>query len=206
VAAGLERLGTEIRHLQRSEVGEAEEPFGKRQKGSSSMPHKRNPIRSERLVGLSRLLRGHLVPAFENAPLWHERDLTNSSAERFTMSHQMVLTEYILLRSVRLFQRLEVDADAMRANLERAGPDIMAEAVMMALVGKGIGRQEAHEMVRSASMASKGGQVPFIDSLLAAPGVIGTISRDELEAALRPGAYTGHAEELVDLALRSLEN
>ncbi len=207
IATSVEKFATEVRNLQRSELGEVQEAFdASKQVGSSTMAHKRNPISAENVCGLARVVRGMVVPAFENAPLWHERDLTNSSAERFTMSHQMVLTEYILLRSVRLFQKLEVNADAMRANLERAGPDIMAEAVMMALTQKGVGRQAAHEVVRRASMASKGGDVPFIDALLNAPEVSGRITREELEVALQPEAYTGHAEELVDLALESLKN
>ena len=207
IATSVEKFATEVRNLQRSDLGEVQEAFdASKQVGSSTMAHKRNPISAENVCGLARVVRGMVTPAFENAPLWHERDLTNSSAERFTISHQMVLTEYILLRSVRLFQKLEVNADAMLANLDRAGSDIMAEAVMMALTGKGMGRQVAHEMVRSASMASKGGEVSFVDALLSAPGVSGRISREEVEAALRPEAYTGHAEELVDLALESLQN
>ena len=207
IATSVEKFATEVRNLQRSDLGEVQEAFdAAKQVGSSTMAHKRNPISAENVCGLARIVRGMVVPAFENAPLWHERDLTNSSAERFTMSHQLVLTEYILLRSVRLFQKLEVNADAMRANLERAGPDIMAEAVMMVLTEKGVGRQVAHELVRSASMAAKGGQVSFADALLGAPEVSGRITREELEAALRPESYTGHAAELVDLALESLEN
>jgi adenylosuccinate lyase len=207
IATSVEKFATEVRNLQRSELGEVQESFdASKQVGSSTMAQKRNPISAENVCGLARIVRGMVMPAFENAPLWHERDLTNSSAERFTMSHQLVLTEYILLRSVRLFKKLEVNAEAMMANLERAGPDIMSEALMMVLVEKGIGRQAAHEMVRSASMASKGGQVSFVDAMLGAPGVSGRLTREELEAALRPEAYTGHAEQLVDLALESLKN
>jgi len=207
IATSVEKFATEVRNLQRSDLGEVQEAFdASRQVGSSTMAHKRNPIGAENVCGLARIVRAMVVPAFENAPLWHERDLTNSSAERFTMSHQMVLTEYILLRSVRLFQKLEVNKDVMVANLERAGPDIMAEAVMMALVERGVGRQEAHELVRKASMSSHAGEGSLSDALLAAPEVSGRISREELEAALRPESYTGHAEELVDLALESLKN
>jgi adenylosuccinate lyase len=207
IATSVEKFATEVRNLQRSDLGEVQEAFDtSKQVGSSTMAHKRNPISAENVCGLARIVRGMVVPAFENAPLWHERDLTNSSAERFTMSHQLVLTEYILLRSVRLFQKLEVMKDAMLANLERAGPDIMAEAVMMALVGKGAGRQEAHEIIRKASMSSHGGEGSFSDALLATPEVSGRLSREELEAALRPESYIGHAEELVELALESLRN
>jgi adenylosuccinate lyase len=207
IATSLEKFATEVRNLQRSELAEVQEAFdASKQVGSSTMAHKRNPISAENVCGLARIVRGMVGPAFENSPLWHERDLTNSSAERFTMSHQLLLTEYILLRSVRLFKSLEVNVDAMRANLERACPDIMAEAVMMVLAEKGLGRQTAHELVRRASMAPHSGEGAFVDALMAAPEVDGRISREELEAALRPGAYTGHAEELVELALESLSN
>jgi adenylosuccinate lyase len=207
IATSVEKFATEVRNLQRSELGEVQERFdANKQVGSSTMAQKRNPISAENVCGLARIVRGMVVPAFENAPLWHERDLTNSSAERFTMSHQLVLTEYILLRSVRLFKTLEVNAEAMMANLKRAGHDIMAEAVMVALTDKGIGRQVAHELVRSASMSSKGGNVSFSDALLGAPEVSGRMTREELDAALRPEAYIGRAEELVELALQSLTN
>jgi adenylosuccinate lyase len=207
IATSVEKFATEVRNLQRSELGEVQEAFdASKQVGSSTMAHKRNPISAENVCVLASVVRGMVEPAFENAPLGHEWDLTNSSAERFTMSHQMVLTEYILLRSVHLFRKLEVNADAMRANLERAGPDIMAEAVMMALVDKGLGRQAAHEVVRSASVRSKDGAVPFADALLAEPEVEGRMTREEVEAALRPEAYTGHSERLVELALESLKN
>ena len=205
IAASAEKFATEVRNLQRSELGEVQEAFdASKQVGSSTMAHKRNPISAENVCGLSRVVRGFVVPALENVPLWDERDLTNSSAERFTISHQMVLTEYILRRSARLFRGLVVDAEAMAANLERAGPGIMAEAVMMALVEHGLGRQEAHEAVRAASMRAVSGEPSFADAVLAEPSISSRLSREELEQVLRPSAYTGHAEELVELALRSL--
>jgi len=205
IAASVEKFATEVRNLQRSEIGEVQEAFdASKQVGSSTMAHKRNPISAENVCGLARVVRGFVTPAFENVPLWHERDLTNSSAERFTISHQMVLTEYILTRSAKLFSNLVVNKEAMRANLERAGPDIMAEAIMMALAERGMGRQQAHEAVRVASMRAHSGEAEFADALMAIPEVSSKISRDDLEAVMRPEAYTGHAEELVELALDSL--
>ncbi len=207
VAASVEKFATEIRNLQRSELAEVQEAFdASKQVGSSTMAHKRNPISAENVCGLARVVRGFVTPAFENVPLWHERDLTNSSAERFTISHQMVLTEYILQRSAKMFSNVVVNEEAMRANLERACPDIMAEAVMMALTEKGVGRQDAHELVRSASMRSHGEGVDLTDALLASQEVSSRLSREELEAVLRPESYTGHAEELVELALDSLKD
>jgi adenylosuccinate lyase len=205
IAASVEKFATEVRNLQRSEIDEVQEAFDAlKQVGSSTMAHKRNPIDAENVCGLARVVRGFVTPAFENVPLWHERDLTNSSAERFTISHQMVLTEYILTRSTKLFSNLVVNKEAMQANLDRAGPDIMAEAVMMALAERGMGRQEAHEAVRTASMRAHSGEAGFAEALLAIPEVSSGISSDDLEAALRPEAYTGHAAELVELALDSL--
>ncbi len=207
VAASVEKFATEVRNLQRSELAEVQEAFdASKQVGSSTMAHKRNPISAENVCGLARIVRGFVTPAFENVPLWHERDLTNSSAERFTISHQMVLTEYILQRSAKLFSNVVVNEEAMLANLERACPDIMAEAVMMALTEKGVGRQDAHELVRSASMRSHGEGMDLTDALLASQEVSSRLSREELEAVLRPESYTGHAEELVELALDSLKN
>ena len=206
ISASVEKFATEVRNLQRSELDEVQEAFDtSKQVGSSTMAHKRNPISAENVCGLARVVRGFVVPAFENVPLWHERDLTNSSAERFIMSHQMVLTEYILKRSARLFHDLLVNTGSMRRNLEMAGPDIMAEAVMMALVEKGLGRQQAHEVVRSASMRAHGGEGSFLDALMAEPEVSSRLSEDEARAVLRPESYTGHAERLVELALDSLK-
>ncbi len=206
ISASVEKFATEVRNLQRSELGEVQEAFDtSKQVGSSTMAHKRNPISAENVCGLARVVRGFLVPALENVPLWHERDLTNSSAERFTISHQVMLTEYILQRSTRLFHDLVVDAEAMGRNLERAGPDIMAEAVMMALVERGLGRQAAHEVVRTASMRAHAGEAPFLDSLMAISDVSSRLSENEVRAALRPESYTGHAGRLVELALESLK-
>ena len=206
IATSLEKFATEVRNLQRSEIAEVGEYFDpKKQVGSSTMAHKRNPISAENVCGLARIVRGMVVPALENSPMWHERDLTNSSAERFTLSHSIVLTDYILTRSARLFRDLQVYPERMRENLLRAGPEIMAESVMMALVDKGLGRQDAHEAVRSASMRStaKGGR-PFAEELMAEPEVAKRLDRKGLDAALDPSAYLGSAPRVVELALEEI--
>ncbi len=207
IASSLEKFATEVRNLQRSEIAEVSEHFDpKKQVGSSTMAHKRNPISAENVCGLARIVRAMVTPAFENVPSWHERDLTNSSAERFTLSHSIVLTDYILTRSARLFKQLKVDAARMRENLDRAGPDVMAESVMMALVAKGMGRQDAHELIRSASMrsAQKGGG-SLAEELMAQPEVAKRIGKEELDRALDPGAYLGCAERCVELALEEMK-
>ena len=206
IATSLEKFATEVRNLQRSEIAEVGEHFdASKQVGSSTMAHKRNPISAENVCGLARIVRGMVVPALENSPMWHERDLTNSSAERFTLSHSIVLTDYILTRSVKLFRDLQVYPDRMLENLARAGPEIMAESVMMALVDKGMGRQDAHETIRRASMRStaKGGR-PFAEELMAEPEVAKRLGRKELDAALDPSAYLGSAPRIVELALEEI--
>ncbi len=206
IASSLEKFATEVRNLQRSEIAEVGEYFDpKKQVGSSTMAHKRNPISAENVCGLARVVRGMVVPAFENVPLWHERDLTNSSAERFTLSHSIMLTDYILNRSVRLFRQLQVYPERMRENLARAGPDVMAESVMMALVERGLGRQDAHELIRAASMrsAQKGGG-SLAGALMAEAEVARRLTREELDRALDPRAYTGSAERIVELALEHI--
>ncbi len=207
IASSLEKFATEVRNLQRSELDEVQEAFdASRQVGSSTMAHKRNPISAENVCGLARIVRAYVTPALENAPLWHERDLTNSSAERFTMSHQLVLAEYILRRSTRLFQGLVVKVDSMRANVDAAGADIMAESIMMLLVEKGIGRQEAHEVVRTAAMRAHEGEMSLLEALMASPEVSMRMSEETLRQALRPESYLGQAERLVDLALESMRD
>jgi adenylosuccinate lyase len=205
IAASIEKFATEVRNLQRSEIGEVAEYFdASKQVGSSTMAHKRNPISAENVCGLARIVRSYVVPAFENVPLWHERDLTNSSAERFTLSHQLVLSDYILHRSVGLFRDLEVLPERMRLNLEAAGTEVMAEAVMMALVDRGLGRQQAHELVRRASMTAHDTGGSFESALLSEPELSGRMDAEELQKAMRPEAYLGQAERLVDMALAQM--
>jgi adenylosuccinate lyase len=153
VAAGtLERIATEIRHLQRSEVGEAFEPFGKEQKGSSAMPHKRNPVLTERVCGLARVVRGHLVTAMENTALWHERDISHSSAERIIFPDACAAVDYMALEMDRVLRGLDVRPDRMLANLQFAGGVVFSQRVLLALVESGMAREDAYLIVQKAAM------------------------------------------------------
>src|ERR1700693_4717871 len=153
LAAGtLERIATEIRHLQRSEVGEAFEPFGREQKGSSAMPHKRNPVLTERVCGLARVVRGHLVTALENTALWHERDISHSSAERIIFPDACAAVDYMALEMAKVLRGLEVRTDRMLRNLQFAGGVVFSQRVLLALVENGMSREDAYLIVQKAAM------------------------------------------------------
>ena len=164
-AAGglMERLGTEIRHLQRSEVGEVEESFGSGQKGSSAMPHKRNPIESERLCGLVRMLRGYVLPSLENTALWHERDISHSSAERFIFPDACGIALYALRKAVSLVTGLKVFPRAVRANIESAGDRFYSQTVLLALIDAGLSREEAYRLVQNAAMCAMDSGKGFLE-------------------------------------------
>ena len=153
LAAGtLERIAIEIRHLQRSEVGEAFEPFGKEQKGSSAMPHKRNPVMTERVCGLARVVRGHLVTALENTGLWHERDISHSSAERIIFPDACAAVDYMALEMAKVLTGLEVRPDRMLRNLQFGGGVVFSQRVMLALLDSGMSREDAYLVVQKAAM------------------------------------------------------
>jgi len=153
LAAGtLERIAIEIRHLQRSEVGEAFEPFGKEQKGSSAMPHKRNPVMTERVCGLARVVRGHLVTALENTGLWHERDISHSSAERIIFPDACAAVDYMALEMAKVLTGLEVRPDRMLRNLQFGGGVVFSQRVMLALLDSGMSREDAYLLVQKAAM------------------------------------------------------
>jgi len=151
-AGSLERFATEVRHLQRTEVLEVEEPFRKGQRGSSAMPHKRNPMTSERICGLARLVRSHVIPALENMAQWHERDLAHSCVERIILPDASILTDYMLRKFTEVIKGLVVYPDRMRANLERLKGLVMSEHIMLALVEKGMDKDEAYSLVQSIAM------------------------------------------------------
>ena len=161
LAAGIERLATNVRHWQRSEVGEAEERFGKGQKGSSAMPHKRNPISSENLCGLARVVRAALTPALEDVALWHERDISHSSVERMIAPDTTTSLAFMLERATSVVEGLVVYPEHMRENLEQARGLFFSEAVMLALVEKGLGRQQAYELVQRNAMLAFAGDGEF---------------------------------------------
>jgi adenylosuccinate lyase len=167
IAAGtLERIATEIRHLQRSEIGEAFEPFGQEQKGSSAMPHKRNPVVTERVCGLARVVRGHLVTALENTPLWHERDISHSSAERVIFPDACALVDYMAQEMARVLRGLEVRPDRMLANLQFAGGVVFSQRVLLALVDSGMSREDAYLIVQKTAMRAMEPGEPGFRSLL----------------------------------------
>jgi adenylosuccinate lyase len=152
VGASIERMATEIRHLQRSEVGEAREGFRKGQKGSSAMPHKRNPILSERMTGMARLLRGYAQVGLENVALWHERDISHSSAERVVLADSSIVLHYMLVKFTGLVENLVVDAERMTANLEATNGLVFSQAVLLALVESGRSRDDAYRIVQRNAM------------------------------------------------------
>ena len=153
IAAGtLERIATEIRHLQRTEVGEVFEPFGKEQKGSSAMPHKRNPVLTERVCGLARVVRGNLLTALENTALWHERDISHSSAERVAFPDACAAVDYMALEMGKVLKGLEVRPERMLANLQFGGGVVFSQRVLLALVDSGLSREDAYLVVQKAAM------------------------------------------------------
>jgi adenylosuccinate lyase len=152
IAGFLERMATEIRHLQRTEVLEAEEPFTKGQKGSSAMPHKRNPIGCENICGLARLIRGNTLAALENIPLWHERDISHSSVERVILPDSTILLDYALHRMNAILEGLQVYPDRMKQNLSKTQEFLASEKLLLSLVGKGMDRQKAYEAVQKNAL------------------------------------------------------
>ena len=167
IASGIERIVTEIRHLQRTEVGEAAEPFGSGQKGSSAMPHKRNPVLTENLTGLARLIRAAVVPALENVALWHERDISHSSVERVIAPDSTIALDFSLHRLAGVIEGLVVDAERMRANLDSSQGLIHSQRVLLALTEAGLDRQEAYGIVQRHAMRAWRDRVP-LERLLAA--------------------------------------
>jgi adenylosuccinate lyase len=168
-AATLERIALEIRHLQRTEVGEVFEPFGKEQKGSSAMPHKRNPVLTERVCGLARVVRGYASATLENVALWHERDISHSSAERVIFPDACALVCYMARQMRKVLEGLEVRPERMRANLEMGGGVVYSQRVLLALVESGLSREDAYAIVQSAAMRSLGGEGGFRSNLEANP-------------------------------------
>jgi adenylosuccinate lyase len=194
IAASIEKIATEIRHLQRTEVREAEEPFGARQTGSSAMPHKRNPHKTERLCGLARLVRGYAVPALETVALWHERDISNSSVERVTFPDATALVDYMLVSLTRIIAELVVYPERMRRNLDLAGGVIYSQPVLLALIEKGLPRQEAYKIVQRLAMRAWEEEGSFHDLLRADPTVATLLSPEELTALFDPTRQLVHID------------
>jgi len=191
--AGLERFATEVRHLQRTEVREAEEPFRAGQKGSSAMPHKRNPITSERLSGLARVLRGHAQAAVENVALWHERDISHSGAERVILPDATILIDYMQHLGLRLARGMTVHEDRMRSNLELTCGALFSQRVLLALVEQGRTRDDAYRIVQRLAQQAWDTQTPLRSLLDAEPGV-----DLDLDAIFDYGHYLRHVPELIE--------
>lgn len=202
VAASVEKLLQEVRNLQRSEIAEVGEWFDvEKQVGSSTMAHKRNPITAENASGLARIVRSMIIPSYENALLWHERDLANSSSERFTLSHAMILLDDILAKSDRVMSKCVVDAERMLANIESQNGLVMAEKIMLALVDEGIHRDQAHEILRAASMIAVAENRHLREICGDDESVRGAFSEDELDQLFDPSSHLGVSGEIVDEAI-----
>ena len=204
VAAGIERLATNVRHWQRTEVLEAEEAFTPGQKGSSAMPHKRNPILSENLCGLARIVRMAVAPAMENVALWHERDISHSSVERMIGPDATSTLAFMLDRSATLVEGLIVYDQNMRKNLERTGGLFFSEGVLLALVEKGVARQEAYVWVQRNAMRTWREGAGFLDGLLADEDVASKMSAEEVRHCFDMGHVLRHVDAILDRALGAL--
>jgi len=192
--AGLERLATEIRHLQRTEVREAEEPFRAGQKGSSVMPHKRNPITTERITGLARVLRANAQAGLENVALWHERDISHSSVERIVLPDSTILLDYVQHLALRVVSNLVVHEDRMAANLELTSGALFSQRALLALVKAGMTRDDAYRIVQAAAQRTWDTQTPLRELLEAEPAAAGI----DLDEVFDPAHFLRHADGLVD--------
>ncbi len=206
VTASAEKIAKEIRNLQRTEIAEVFESFQKKQVGSSTMPQKRNPHKSERICSLSRIVRSAVAPALENITLEHERDLTNSAAERVIFPESFMLTDYLLRQLDEVLSGLDIREDRIRDNLDMTGGLIMCERVMVTLVDRGMGRQDAHETLRLAAGETLKGGRKFKEVLMEIPGVLSLMQEEELDAVLDPRRYIGTAVEQVDAVIADLRD
>ena len=212
--AGLERFATEVRNLQRTEIREVEEPFGAGQKGSSAMPHKRNPITSERITGLARVLRGYAQTGLENVALWHERDISHSGAERVVLPDATIALDYMQHLATRVATGMTVHADRMRANLDMTHGAIFSQRALTALVESGMGRDDAYRLVQKAAQEAWDSGTPFRQTLageLASHPVGPGREAEEptgidldLDAVLDYRAYLAHVPEVIE-RLRALD-
>jgi adenylosuccinate lyase len=194
--ASLEKFALEVRGLQRTEVGEVEEPFAKGQKGSSAMPHKRNPIGCEQIVGLARLLRGNAMAALENVALWHERDISHSSVERVILPDTFIALDHMLRRFGKIVAGLVVHPDRMRDNLERSRGVVFSGQVLLELAARGISREQAYTWVQRNAMRSFEERRPFKDLLLADADIMRVLMRDDIDRAFDLNVQLRHVDEI----------
>lgn len=201
LGASLDKFATELRHLQKTEVLELEEPFTKGQKGSSSMPHKKNPVRAERVSGLSRILRGNLLVALENIPLWHERDISHSSAERIILPDSFILADYLLSETTDIIGSWVVREDRMRQNIEATKGLIFSQRVLLALTGKNVQRPRAYELVQRSSLRVWTENLGLKELLLADKDVLAVLSPQEIEACFTLDTYLEKIDHIFERVL-----
>ncbi len=205
IATTLDKIGIEIRMMQRSEIGEMEESFGKKQVGSSTMPHKRNPIKSEQVCGLARIVRSFVEPSLMNNTLWDERDLTNSSCERITFPEASILADHILDVMIKVLEGVRLNEANIRRNLNLLQGVNMAESVMIELTKAGMDRQEAHELIRVSSMSAIELQKPLGDILANSEKVTVLLNEEKIRELLNPENYTGTAVWQVENVIEKLK-
>jgi adenylosuccinate lyase len=200
IGASLEKMAVEVRHLQRSEVREVEESFGSGQKGSSAMPHKRNPVGSENITGCARLLRGYMMSAYENVPLWHERDISHSSVERVILPDATTLLHYALHRFAGIVEKLVVYEDAMQRNMERTYGLYNSQRLLLLLIDTGMSRETAYDLVQPLAMRAWEEERAFKDIVLDDGRIPETIGRDAVEDAFDPTYHLRHVDLLFERA------
>jgi adenylosuccinate lyase len=198
VAGTLDKLATEIRGLQKTEVREVEEPFYAGQKGSSAMPHKRNPVNCEQITGLSRIVRANAMVALENMPLWHERDISHSSAERITVPDSTMLVNYMLRSMTRIVRDLHVYPDNMKKNMEKTLGLTNSQRVLLALIEKGMVRESAYDLVQQYAMRAWGEQRPFKEILSEDEQIMNTLTQNGLEECFDPLYHLQRVDEIFD--------
>lgn len=204
IASTLEKIAVAVRSLQRTEIGEVSEPFGKNQVGSSTMPHKRNPVKCEQVCGLSRIIRGMVEPALLNNTLWDERDLTNSASERITFPEASVLTDHCLKVMTAVISGLEIHEDAVKRNLDLLQGVNLAESVMLELTRRGMPRQDAHEIIRRASLQALDERRPLAEILSAVPAAAELLPAEEIAGFFTAESYLGLSVEQTESLIQRL--
>ena len=203
-AASLEKFALEIRGLQKTEIGEVEEPFDKGQKGSSAMPHKRNPIGCEQVTGLARLLRGNLVVALENVALWHERDISHSSVERVILPDSFAALDHMLRRFTRIVKGMVVHPERMRENLERSGGRIFSGTLLLELARRGVSREQAYDWVQRNAMRAVDEGKPFKELLVADADLGAVLSPEDIDRAFDLGVHLRHVDATFERVYREV--
>jgi len=206
ISTSMEKFATEIRNLQRDEIGEVAEAFeAKKQVGSSTMPHKRNPITCEQICGLARLIRGFITPTYENSIQWHERDLCNSASERFIIPHSLILTDWIIYQMNIVFKNLKIYPEKMKKNLEISKDLPMSESLMTTLISKGLGRGEAHELMRKVSLKAVEQNKSLKEVFTEENKKIKLLTEKEIENSLKAENYLGATVEIIEKVIKKLE-